>query len=209
MISIGSLAELIEIIPELIYLFLPGFIFMRIYIKIFDVKIDISVIILWSLFVSSLIQTFYSTVHNFWWTSSIFEDATKNLIYIITGVVLPFFMKLISICPCFKKFIVITSHRTLNKNIFDDVIDFKKKTMAKVYLKNLDKFYLGSFSLIEEKGKDSYISLINYALLDIKTCDVIYKGEKSSVVFNLNDIERIEFFYEGDSKTWEWLSKEI
>ena len=98
-------------------------------------------------------------------------------------------------------------NKTIHENIFDDVIDYNKKTMAKVYIKDLDVFYVGTFSLIEEKGNDSYISLIDYALLKNDTFKEVYRGETSSVVFNLNDIDRIEFTYEDDSKIWESLSK--
>lgn len=202
MINIENLSILIDIIPELINLFLPGFIFMCVYTKIFDKQIDISLITIWSLFISNLFETFYCFCHDLFFQSYSFNESTKIFIYIIASLTLPFVIKFL-----YKKLSFKINHETTNKNIFDDVIDFNKKTMMKVYLKGLNCFYLGTFSMLGESGKDPYISLINYALLDKDTCNVIYKQETSSVVFNLNDVERIELIYEDDSKVWELLNK--
>ena len=39
-------------------------------------------------------------------------------------------------------------------------------------------------------------------------CDYSKQGLNSSVLINLQDIERIELIYEKDSKTWEWLNNQ-
>lgn len=205
MIAIDSLVDLIYKIPDLINLFLPGFIFMCVYIKLFDKNIDISLIVIWSLFISDLFKIYYSTIHTVFLSTIIFQESVKNLIYIITGVILPIIIKILYNSNLYKKILLKSVNRTINKNIFDDVIDFDKKTMVKVYIKDLDVFYLGTFSLIEENGKDSYISLIDYALLKKDTCAVVYKEILSSAVINLSDIERLEFIYENDSNTWKRL----
>ena len=154
-----------------------------------------------------MFKTYYSVIHIFLWPSHIFGESIKSFIYILTGVTFPFILKFIYTRRFFRKILLKLDHRTINKNIFDDVIDYNKKTMVKVYVKNSNNFYLGNFSLIGENGKNYYISLINYALLEKDTCKLIYKQDTSSIVFNFNDIEKIEFIYENDSEVWKTLNQ--
>ena len=81
---------LIDIIPELVNLFLSGFIFMSMYTWITNKKIDISSITIWSLFISVLIKTFYSLLHSFILLDCSFDENFKVIIYVVTGFILPF-----------------------------------------------------------------------------------------------------------------------
>ena len=99
-----------------------------------------------------------------------------------------------------------TNNKSINSDIFNDIIDYDKQTMMRVYIKNSPIMYIGTFKIREEKGIDSYIVLINYASIDT-TVDkkrIVFNPEehnlKSSVVINLHDVERIELVYEKDSK---------
>lgn len=194
--------------PELISLFLPGFIFICIFSKLFDKQLDISLIIIWSLFISYLFTIFYSVVHTFIYTTYNFNEELKSIIYISTGVALPFVVQWICTRKLFKEFLLKVFHQTVNKNIFDDIIDYNRKTMVKVFIKDTNSFYLGTFSLFGENRGNTFISLIDYALLDATTCKVIYKQNGASIIFNINDIDRIEFMYEEKSEVWKQLSKE-
>ena len=50
---------------------------------------------------------------------------------------------------------------------------------------------------------------MNYSLCNKNDDETIrdYSNVKSSVIINLQDVERIELFYEDNSETWEWLNK--
>ena len=79
-----------------------------------------------------------------------------------------------------------------------------------VYLKNSNVMYIGTFKLREENGKDSFIALTDYVSMYINTKDIIFKPDdhnlKSSVIINLQDIERIEMIYDKNSKLLDELS---
>ena len=79
--------------------------------------------------------------------------------------------------------------------------------MMKVYIKSSDVYYIGRFYLREENGINSWISLVEYYCVDRKNNNKLFDPEEgelcSSVVINLNEVERMEIIYEKDSKVWE------
>ena len=99
--------------------------------------------------------------------------------------------------------------KTIHKDILDDVIDYQKRTIMTLYLKDSGIFYRGIFKAREEKGSDSYITLINYISRNNENDLLIDATEiKTSVLINLRDVERIEMFYENDSEVWGWLNSD-
>ena len=102
------------------------------------------------------------------------------------------------------------SKRTWDDDIFKDVIDYNKRTMMILYLKNSDIIYSGIFKLREQKGANSNICLIKYSIIKKESNVLIRKHEdiKSSVIINLQDVERVELVYEDDSEVWKWLNKD-
>ena len=101
------------------------------------------------------------------------------------------------------------NHKSIHEDIFDDIIDYNKKTILQVYIKNSSVMYIGTFKVREEKGSESYIALIDYAAMDVNTRNVIFNPNKknlnSSVIINLRDVERIEVIYAKDSDLWNYL----
>ena len=172
---------------------------------------DISVIVLWSLFVNTLIVIFYSAVHSFIFVSYDFHEAVKILIYILTGCILPFVIVYVQKSKLLKEILYRTNNKSINSDIFEDIIDYDKTTMMKVYIKGSDVYYIGAFKYREEKGLDSYIVLINYASLNKETVKTVFKpskeGVKSVVAINLQDIERIEIIYDDESEVWKNMNK--
>lgn len=179
---------------------------MSIYGWINNRKFEISIITIWSLFVSNLIIVVYAAIHSILFQFYDFNEYIKILIYIITGTLSPFFITYLFKTKIFTLMLLKTNHKTINSDIFDDVIDYDKKTMLRIYMKNSNVLYIGTFKFREEKGNESYIALIDYASMNSDTKDIIFKPDdndmKSSVVINLRDIERIELIYEQDSEIW-------
>ncbi|MBQ7892145.1 MAG: hypothetical protein IJ359_08390 [Erysipelotrichaceae bacterium] len=203
-----ALTDLISIVPELMDLFLPGFIYMCIYNKLLNKQSDIPIMCLWSLFISYLIKVTYSIIHSHILTNFIFYEYTKVMIYVVTGALLPFGVIYLSKTKIVRKFLLHMNHQTIHFDIFDDVIDYEKKTIMKLYLKADDYYYIGTFSLKEEKGRDSYIALIDYAKIKKANDDIIFRPDyPSSILINLNDIEYIELAYSTGSKVWERLKE--
>ena len=194
--------------PELIRLFLPGFIFMCIYTKLHNKKYDIAITCLWSLFISYLIAAFYTFIHSCIHTNYDVAEHIKILFYVATGAVLPFGITFLSRSNLFRNFLLKTNYQTINSDIFDDVIDYEKKILMTVYLKDSSCYYIGTFSLKGDKDENSYITLIDYATMNAETNELISRNEKySTVIIGLHDIERIEIKYCDDSEVWKRLEK--
>lgn len=102
------------------------------------------------------------------------------------------------------------NQRTINDDVFNDVIDDKKPMMMHIFLKNSDIYYIGKYCLREEKGLDSWIVLINYCIFDKNTDKLIYNSKKDNqkmvAMINLHDVERIENLYDNNSKVWARLT---
>lgn len=187
-------------------MFLPGFIFVCIWGKLYNKRYEATMICLWSILVSFIIANFYTSAHYLVGQKCDFPEEIKTSIYIITGASFPFIVNILVNSELFKDFLLKVNFQTINSDIFDDLIDYSEKTQIAVYLKNTNFYYLGMFSLKEDNG--SYIALINYAKIDIQNNEVIsITGLPSSVLIPINNIERIEFFYSESSKAWNRLLK--
>jgi hypothetical protein len=196
--------ELIRVIPELITIFLPGFIFINIYNWLVARKdMDFSIVVLWSFFISVIIRTVYQAGHSILPIELEIAEQVKTLVYIMTAGISPFFVWTLKE-QCFSKLVSI-NNKSINDEIWNDVINYKESTMLKVYLKESDILYIGRFATREEKGLDSWIAITEYARFN-KNNDLQYysteQNEKSMVVVNMRDIERVEFVYQDDSVVW-------
>lgn len=205
--------DLLYMIPDLINLFLSGFIFMYTYNWLNNKKNDISLMTLWSLFISFLLKSFYSALHTIVLSDIKIYDSIKIIIFSITGFLLAILFTYLKKTRFFTGLLYKINNKSINDDIFDDIIDYDKKTMMNIYLKSSDIYYIGRFSFREENGINSWISLIDYYCVDKKTNNVVFNPEggglNSSVVINLSNIERIELIYEKDSKVWEKLKGKI
>lgn len=193
-------------------LFLPGYIFMLLFLWLNSRKLDLTIIALWSMFISYIIQSIWSIIHQFTLSKIIISSELTIIIYIITAVVMCLVFTYIKNNSLILQKLLYKSHKTGNDDIFDDIIDYNLPTMMCVYMKS-NILYIGKFSIKEEKGLDSWITLINYFSADKETKEKIFdpdeKNLKSVVVLNLRDIERIELIYEDESKVWNNLITHI
>ncbi len=192
---------------DLINLFLSGFIFVYTYNWLNNKKMDISILTIWSLFISTLIKSLYSMIHIFILSNIKIPDAIKIMIYSLTGLLLALLLTRFKKAKIFNRLLYEVNNKSINDDIFDDIIDYEKRTMMNVYIKSSDIYYVGRFSFREEKGIDSWITLVEYCRVDKKTNSKLFDpaegGLCSSVAINLKEVERIEIIYEKDSKVWE------
>ena len=157
-----NLKDLILLVPDLINLFLSGYICISIYAWLNSKKYEISIIILWSLFLSFIIQSLSKCTHGILFQSHSFSTPEKYIIYIILGAILGILITFMRQTKLVKFIVDKTNHKSINSDIFDDIIDYDKKTIMNIYLKNSDIFYMGTFRLREEKGLESWIVLTEY-----------------------------------------------
>lgn len=205
-----SLYNLIYMIPDLINLFLSGFIFMLVFNWINNKKSDISVVVIWSLFISYIIQALCSAIHMVIFPNIDFNDSLKILIYIAVGFILAATATWVKSIKFINNVLYKINNKSINDDIFDDIIDYDEPTMLCIYLKSSEIYYIGKFCYREEKGLDSWIVLINYCVADRNTNNIIFDSKEASynsvTTVNLKDVERIEIIYEDDSEVWKRLS---
>lgn len=208
--NIISIKDLIPIMSDLINLFLSGFIFMYVYNWLNNKNIDISILTIWSLFISTLIKSIFSTIHIFLFSNYKIPDAIKIIVYSSTGLLLAILITRLKKTKLFTRMLYKMNNKSINDDIFDDILDYDKRTMLKIYIKSSDVYYIGRFSFREENGIDSWIALVEYNCVDKKTNNKLFDPEAgglcSSVAINLKEVERIEIIYEDDSKVWEKLN---
>ena len=195
----------------MINLFLPGFIFMSIFNWLDNRKdMNVSLFIIWCLFISYIIQITCSAVHTILFVNTDINEFIKILIYVLLGGILPFIIIRIRNIKCVSNLIYKTNNKSLNSDIFDDVIDYQSPTMLQIYLKSSDVYYIGKFCCREEKGLESWVVLINYIVAKQDTNQIVYDPQKdklkSTVMINLRDVDRIELVYNNDSKVWKKMT---
>lgn len=193
-------------------LFLSGFIFITLFAWLNGRKYDNSAIIVWSLVVSYIIKIFYSLVHSYILTEAEINEYLKLVIYILTSVGISFFATKMLANKFLGKILYKANKKSINNDIFDDLIDDEEPTMMSIYLKSSDVYYVGKYCYREENGLDSWIALINYCCASGRNNKIIYnpqkENKKSTVMINLHDVERIENIYEENSEVWKRLNGE-
>lgn len=205
------LSDLIKIVPEIIDLFLSGFIFIEFFLWFNNKKIDVSLLTLCSLIISYIIKAFFSILHSFLLVDQEFSEPLKTIIYLLFSI----FLAIISTKILQSSHIDVSlrklNHKVIHDDIFNEIIDYDKGTMMKIYLKNSDLYYIGAFAYREEKGLNSWLVLAKYICLykaDHKQYfDPEEQGLDSSVAINMQNIDRIELIYEKDSLVWKRMNE--
>lgn len=135
------------------------------------------------------------------WFQKIPNTAIANsALAIIAGIIIVSLIAILSQQKQFRKITVKLFHKTLNDDIWRDVLDLEHGSNLKVYLKDKDYYIIGHHKNHEEKGNESWIALSGFAKFDKETNNN-YKNEpsyldKQNIIITLrfSDIEHIEIF---------------
>lgn len=202
--------DLIKSAPELVNLFLYGLVFMLILKWLTSADIDMNLLIIDAIFANVVIKAICGAIHSVILKKVEFNDNLKIVMYIVTAIIMSCLVSWLYNSVVLKKILYKIGKKTFGNDLFKDVIDYDKRTMMMVYLKNSNIMYGGVFRAKDEHGTDSYISLIEYNIYNKENNEIVrrFDEQKASVAINLNDIERIEMIYEEDSKVWEFLKQD-
>lgn len=197
---IVNLVEIIKVIPDFLLLFIPGFIFLMIFLWLCETKIETSAIIVWSILISVLIKSAYSLIHSMVLSSWDTPETLKMLVLSATGAILGVLCFQIKRSNFFKDHLYSLFRKTPNSDIFLDLFDYEKPVMLEVHLHNSTKYYIGQLCI----NNKEWISLFDYGIVnesdDSTICDKA--GKKVSIMIKVEDISSIEVYYEDDSKVW-------
>lgn len=202
-----DLYNLLYLVTELVNMFLAGFIFVVLFDWLTNIKQELYLVGIWSLFANAFIKSVFSIVHKFYLVEINFDEHLKILIYVISSVMLAFILARVYNGKILKRILIKVGKKTLGNNVFKDVIDFDMRTIMSVYLKDSDYFYIGTFKYMDEHEGDSYISLVDYFVCNRADNSLLRNScsNKMSIVFCLRDVEHIELLYEDNSDVWKLL----
>lgn len=124
---------------------------MYVYIWLNNKKVDLSLMTLWSLFISILVKSFYSVLHTLILPAIKIPDSVKILVFTLTGLLLAILYTYLQKTKFFTRLLYRINNKSINDDIFDDIIDYKKKTMLQIYLKNSNVLYIGTFKIRKKK----------------------------------------------------------
>lgn len=208
-----QLNTMLYIVPDLMNLFVPGFIFIKLLSWLNNKKFETSTTILYSLVISYLTQILFKWLHLNLFKTVDFDEYIKIVIYILFCTISAL------VCAKFRdnkfilKIIRYFHGKSINPDAMDDLVDYSNGTKAKIYIKNTDICYIGQICYVEEKGADSYIALIHYVVVLVDNHTKPYKLTKlydlkqdmninTIAMFSLRDIDRIELIYQDNSNVW-------
>lgn len=201
-----NIITVIEALPLIFIYFVPGYIFIKIMSYRFSKNLDnINHLLLKSIVASYIIilivkMIFILFKQNFNLDNILIKVLTI-LLALISGVLVP---KIITGELFNKALKKMGFNKSMNPNIFDDIIDVENGTWFVVYIPSEKKIYQGIIQRYEDRDylEDYFLILSNYKLYD-------YKGNEIEdntfvptkwVMVNTKDISRIEILYSEDSK---------
>lgn len=188
---LNEIKELIYSLPYILLYIVPGAIFLKMYAFICSKKgSDYQHFILGSIILSYIIV-------------KLMELITKQPVLIILAtIILAYYFSLFYRSSLFEKLLdVARIHKTINDNIFDDIIDFNNGTYIQVYLPNERIVYYGAVSIYDE-NKDGYLVLSNYLAKNYSN-EIINDysdNDTECVAIRISDISRFEISYSPESK---------
>lgn len=163
-------------------------------------KIDVKNVLVTSCVISYALLAVISLIRVKWFSWIPNTAIINSGLSIIIGVLFACLISILSQRKWFRKITVKLFHKTLNDDIWRDVLDLENGSNLKVYLKGRDYYIIGHHKNHEEKGNDSWLALSAFAKIDKETNNN-YKNEpsyldKSDVLITIrfSDIEHIEIF---------------
>ena len=116
-----------------------------------------------------------------------------SFITMLIGSALSFLIAVILETKIFSKIMIGCFHRTTKDNIWEDVVNFEQGANIKVFLKDDDYYFYGSFGYIEENKDNPYIAISETRTVDFESGEIIDKLNYGDyTVIRLSDVKYIE-----------------
>lgn len=198
--KIEGFEDIINSIPLILQYIIPGYLAIAVFGFALSKKIDTKNILFFSCVISYALLSFVSLLR-IKWLQQIPDTAVMNsALSIIIGFIFVCFVAILSQRRWFRKITVKLFHKTLNNDIWRDILDLENGSNLKVYLKEQEYYIIGHHKNHEENGNDSWLALSAFAKFD-KMTNELYKNEASYldrkdiiITVRFSDIEHIEIF---------------
>lgn len=198
--KIEEFENIVNNIPLILQYIIPGYLAIITFGFALSKKIDTKNMLIFSCVISYALLSLVSLLR-IKWLRQIPDTAVMNsALSIIIGITLVCFVAILSQRKWFRKITVKLFHKTLNNDIWRDVLDLEKGSNLKVYLREKEYYIIGHHKNHEENGNDSWLALSAFAKFDKETNEP-YKNEASYldrkeviITVRFSDIEHIEIF---------------
>lgn len=198
--NINEFEIVLDNLPLILQYLVPGYLAAKWFEFTLSKKIDTKNLLIFSCAVSYSFLSLISLLR-IKWLKAIPDTAIINsALSIIIGIIIVSVIAVLSQRKWFKNLTVKLFHKTLNDDIWRDVLDLDNGSNLKVYLKDKDYYLIGHHKNHEEKGNDSWLALSGFAKFDKET-NKNYKNEPSYInnekiviTIRFSDIEHIEIF---------------
>lgn len=193
-----DLLFLIENIPSVLKLYVPGIISLLVYLffnggKLSTTTKAYSAVIL-SYTLCSLVELISKISWLRWMASSVWTvSATATILGVLMACLISYIIRNDYIAELSNKHL----HRTL-LNTWDVMLDLDNGTTLAIYEKGKDYFVAGNFMLLDDSTKDPWVVLNGYKKFATSNREVIgaYCEGQCRYMIKMSDVEHFEFFYD-------------
>lgn len=195
--SIDNITEIVNNIPYILEYFIPGFIFIKVF-QFLTTRESSSYQIVLSVVISYIMKALCSIFHKYILSDIIFLWNIRILILSTLSIILSVLFTLLIRQKFINSLLSKITHKSLNDDIWQDIIDYKNGTTLRIVCDN--EIYTGTLVAHEEKGNDSWFVLSDYIIDECKDGKIItldssnYKYE-STIAIPINSANRVELYY--------------
>lgn len=186
---------------------MPGYVLLKIYSFFRNAKYTEATVTIWSVILSFLLVTMVNILDGV-----MFPDRVLNSWgLLITPVLLAVLCAFISVwavkTKLFRWILQTVNHKSINHNIWDQIVDYDLGTEVAVKIKGENVLYVGGLLSIEENGLESWFTLSSHIKMNADDRTIIYdtseeSGARSVLAVNMRDVETIELFYDDSSTVY-------
>lgn len=204
--SSESIMTIIEMLPTIFINFIPGYLFVRVInFRFSKVTNDDNHLLLKSIVISFIIITTLDQLFSFVNLNFDIEETIIKIIILVFSVVVGLIWCKILNCRYTRILLLkLGFNKSLNTNIFDDIVDIDKGLKILAFLPEEELIYAGEIRRYEdgEKIDDYFIVLSNYVVIGYDGEEIDNREEDNTkwVMLNTKNISRIELIYHEESE---------
>jgi hypothetical protein len=200
--------EIVDQIPYVLKYFMPGYVFLSFFIWLDDYsslkdRRKESVFLLTSVAVSSIFIGINGLICSIVGIAIQLPPWAQMFGYVLIAVPAAIMLHKIKVSTSLNSMLQKIFQKETGDNIWKRVLDLESGNLVKIYMKDENIWYVGHIYSLEEKGKDSYLALINYLCHNIdddSEYDSVEREVPSVIVVNLVDVRKVEVFYSLQTK---------
>lgn len=193
--------EIVDFLPQLVFYFIPGAIFISIFNFIVNKKqADYKYFIFKSLIVSYVLNEMSNTVYS--WLLNVDISNKLQIFTLVLSVILSYLVSILYRSRTYNnllKFMKI--YRNVKTNFWNDVFDYKNGNYLAVYLKDEKLTYYGKMLKHDETHEKCFVMLKDYTVFDDEGNEIARKNDNHDrVILFLDEASRVEIKYDPNAK---------